>query len=121
MRMAIRYLTTFTYDTQVSESQNALRAKPASDVRQRLIDYSVTVDPTARIFSYTDYWGTQVDCFGVIGRHTRLTVVADSSPPEPTTSTKASAIWLLWNMARQPTIPQTAKKVASGLPQEPRP
>jgi transglutaminase-like putative cysteine protease len=78
MRMAIRYLTTFTYDTHVSESQNALRAKPVSDGRQRLIDYSVTVDPAARIFSYTDYWGTQVDCFGVIGRHTRLTVVADS-------------------------------------------
>jgi transglutaminase-like putative cysteine protease len=36
------------------------------------------VDPTARIYSYTDYWGTQVDCFGVIGRHTRLTVVADA-------------------------------------------
>jgi transglutaminase-like putative cysteine protease len=78
MRMAIRYLTTYTYDTEVSESQNALRAKPITDDRQRLIDYSVTVDPTARIFSYADYWGTQVDCFGVIGRHTRLVVVADS-------------------------------------------
>jgi transglutaminase-like putative cysteine protease len=88
MRITIRYLTTFTYDTHVSESQNALRAKPASDGRQRLIDYSVTVDPKARIYSYTDYWGTQVDCFGVIGRHTRLTVVADSvvetfATPEP--------------------------------------
>lgn len=78
MRMTIRYLMTFTYDTHVSESQNALRAKPATDGRQRLIGYSVTVDPAARIFSYTDYWGTQVDCFGVIGRHTRLTVVADA-------------------------------------------
>ena len=51
MRMAIRYLTTFTYDTHVSESQNALRAKPASGGRQLLVNYSVTVDPAARIFS----------------------------------------------------------------------
>jgi transglutaminase-like putative cysteine protease len=45
MRMTIRYLTTFTYDTHVSESQNALRAKPASDERQRLLAYSVTAMP----------------------------------------------------------------------------
>lgn len=78
MHLEIRYLTTFTYDTAVSESQNALRARPVSDGRQRLIKYSVTVDPPAQIVSYTDYWGTQVDCFGVVGRHTRLTVSADS-------------------------------------------
>lgn len=78
MRMNIRYLTTFTYDTEVSESHNELRAKPADTRRQRLVDYSVTIDPMARLFSYYDYWGTQVDTFSVIGRHTRLVVVADS-------------------------------------------
>ena len=78
MRMSIRYLTTFTYDAHVSESHNALRAKPTTDDRQTLLDYTVTVDPPARLYSHIDYWGTQVDSFGVIGRHTRLTVAADS-------------------------------------------
>ena len=78
MEISIRYLTTFTYDTHVSESHNALRACPADDDVQRLVRYAVTVDPEARIASYTDYWGTRVDTFGVVGNHTRLTVVADA-------------------------------------------
>jgi transglutaminase-like putative cysteine protease len=78
MRVAIRYLTTYTYDTHVSESNNALRACPAEGPSQRLLRYAVRVDPEARIVSYRDYWGTRVDCFGIIGHHTRLTVVADA-------------------------------------------
>lgn len=78
MRIAIRYLTTFTYDADVSESHNALRACPAQDPHQQLIRYGVQVDPAARIVSHTDYWGTRVDSFGVVGRHTRLTVAADA-------------------------------------------
>ena len=69
MRMAIRYLMTYTYDAEVTESHNALRAKPADNERQKLISYTVSVDPSARIYAYEDYWGTQVDSFGVIGRH----------------------------------------------------
>jgi len=100
MRMAIRYLTTFTYDTAVSESQNALRARPVSDHRQQLREYYVSVDPTVRITSHLDYWGTQVDCFGVVGRHTRLTVVADSvvetlavDPPVPDAMWPPAVSW----------------------------
>ncbi|NNC93708.1 MAG: transglutaminase family protein, partial [Acidimicrobiia bacterium] len=78
MEIAIRYLTTFTYDTHVSESHNALRACPASTGTQQLVRYSVTVDPEARISSHHDYWGTRVDSFGVVGNHSRLTVVADA-------------------------------------------
>lgn len=78
MHLAIRYLTTFTYDAEVSESHNALRACPAQLPHQRLVRYGVQVDPEARIESYRDYWGTRVDSFGIVGRHTRLTVAADA-------------------------------------------
>lgn len=78
MHIAIRYLTNFTYDTEVSESHNALRACPAESANQRLLRYSVRVDPESRVFSHRDYWGTRVDTFGIVGRHTRLTVVADA-------------------------------------------
>ncbi len=40
--------------------------------------YGVQVDPDARLLSYEDYWGTRVDTFGVVGKHTRLTVAADA-------------------------------------------
>lgn len=90
MHIAIRYLTTFTYDAEISESHNALRACPAEHAHQRLVRYGVQVDPDARIVSHRDYWGTRVDSFGIVGKHTRLTVVADaevetSEPPHPTT------------------------------------
>lgn len=88
MHVAIRYLMTFTYDAEVSESHNALRACPAQTGHQRLSRYSVEIDPDARIVSHVDYWGTRVDSFGVVGKHTRLTVAADAevetgAPPQP--------------------------------------
>lgn len=88
MHLALRYVTTFTYDTEVSESHNSLRASPAQTPHQRLLRYEVDVSPTSRIVSYHDYWGTRVDSFGVVGKHSRLTVAADaevetSSPTSP--------------------------------------
>ena len=88
MHLALRYVTTFTYDTEVSESHNCLRAAPAETPHQQLVRYHVDVAPAARIVSHRDYWGTRVDSFGVVGKHTRLTVAADAevetaAPPEP--------------------------------------
>lgn len=79
MRFDIRYRTLFTYNEQVSESQNELRACPTSDDCQRLLDYRVVVHPTARVFSYVDYWGTRVDSFGLRRPHHALEVVAEAS------------------------------------------
>ena len=88
MNISIRYLTTYTYDVDVSDSHNALRACPADGNGQTLRRYEVQVDPFARVVSYQDYWGTRVDCFGIVDKHTRLTVVADAEvettvPPRP--------------------------------------
>ncbi len=88
MQLSIRYLTRYTYGVQVGESQNALRACPADTESQRLLSYQLTVDPPANVLSYTDYWGTRVDVFGINHLHTRLTLVADanvetSNPRQP--------------------------------------
>lgn len=89
MQLSIRYLMGYSYETEVSDSHNALRACPAATDTQKLIRYDVTVDPAARVSSHVDYWGTQVETFGITRPHTRLTVVADSvvetsapAPPE---------------------------------------
>lgn len=76
MRLDIRYVTRFDYSDAVVESQNELRACPASDVHQQVVHYRVTTDPVARVSSYVDYWGTRVDTFGVAAPHQRLQVTA---------------------------------------------
>ncbi len=78
MRLDIRYRTRFAYTGPVRESQNELRACPASDVRQQLVSYRVSTTPAARVFSFTDYWGTRVDTFGVTPTHRNLEVVAEA-------------------------------------------
>lgn len=88
MRLEIRYVNEFAYQEPAWESHNLLRACPADDGHQELINYRVDVTPAARIHSYTDYWGTRVDEFGIVEPHTRLRVEAESTvettePPFP--------------------------------------
>ncbi len=79
MRFDIRYRTKFSYDAAVSESHNELRACPVTDAHQRLVTYRVGVAPPARPLSFTDYWGTRVDAFGVRLPHRVLEVVAEAT------------------------------------------
>jgi len=89
MRLAIRYATAYIYGVEVGESQNALRVCPADSYTQRLLDYTLSIDPSTELVSFTDYWGTRVDLFGINERHTRLAIVADAhvetvEPVQPT-------------------------------------
>ncbi len=79
MRFDIRYHTRFRYEPAVSESHNELRACPVTDDHQRLVTYRVGVAPAARPLSFTDYWGTRVDAFGVRAPHRLLEVVAEAT------------------------------------------
>ncbi len=79
MRLDICYRTRFAFDAPVRESQNEMRACPVSDERQQLLSYRVIVEPSARMLSFTDYWGTRVDHFGVTDAHTALEVTAEAS------------------------------------------
>jgi len=76
MRLDIRYVTRFDYGSGVVESQNELRACPASDEHQQVVHYRVTTTPASRVSSYVDYWGTRVDTFGIAAVHELLEVVA---------------------------------------------
>ena len=78
MRLEIRYLNRFAYTEPAWESHNLLRACPTSDEHQRLIDYRVQVAPEARVNSFTDYWGTRVDEFGIKEPHQTLLVSAEA-------------------------------------------
>ena len=78
VRIAISYRSVFSYDEAVAESHNELRACPRSSRDQRLVSYRVTTEPSSRVFSYTDYWGTRVDTFGIRAPHHELVVTAES-------------------------------------------
>ena len=88
MHLQLRYVTRFLYPSPVWDSHNALRAKPAVDEFQSLQGYSVTTTPQARVFTYVDNWGTEVNVFSIGEEHTELIVDAratvDTSPrPAP--------------------------------------
>jgi transglutaminase-like putative cysteine protease len=79
MRFDIRYSCRFVYDDLVRESQNELRACPLSDEHQHLVAYRVQTTPPSRVLSFTDWWGTRVDAFGVREPHLVLDVVAEAT------------------------------------------
>ena len=88
MNFAIRYLTTYTYDTDVADNLNALRVKPAANGRQRCDEFSVRLDPEVRLHRHNDYFGTEVVEFEVSRPHRKLTIdvrarVSTKSQPEP--------------------------------------
>lgn len=87
MHLAIRYISRFEYDEPVRESHNMLRACPADTEHQRLLSYRVRTSPSARLMTFTDYWGTRVDAFGITEPHRFLQVIAEAAvetSPAPT-------------------------------------
>ncbi|UUY03716.1 transglutaminase family protein [Svornostia abyssi] len=88
MHFAIRYLTEYRYDHDVTDNLNALRVRPATTSNQRLDDFQVRVDPESRIGRHEDYFGTDVLEFGVSRPHDHLTIdvrarVVTGEPVEP--------------------------------------
>ncbi len=102
MNFAIRYLTEYRYDGDVTDNLNALRVRPASTARQRVDEFSVRIDPETRLHRHTDYFGTEVVEFAVTEPHDHLTIdvraraatTAPGPPPEAEWSALVSADYL---------------------------
>jgi transglutaminase-like putative cysteine protease len=88
MNFAIRYLTEYSYDAPVSDNLNALRVRPATTSTQRCDEFSLRLDPEARVSRHADYFGTEVLEFGIAKPHDHMSIdvrarVVTSEPPEP--------------------------------------
>jgi transglutaminase-like putative cysteine protease len=88
MHFAIRFLTEYVYDTPVSDNLNALRVRPATTSTQRCDEFTVRIDPEARVGRHSDYFGTEVLEFGIVRPHTRMSIdvrarVVTADPPDP--------------------------------------
>jgi transglutaminase-like putative cysteine protease len=88
MHFSIRFLTEYVYDGSVTDNLNALRVRPATTSSQRCDEFTVRIDPEARVGRHSDYFGTEVLEFGIVRPHTRMSIdvrarVVTAEPPDP--------------------------------------
>jgi transglutaminase-like putative cysteine protease len=93
MNFAIRYLTEYRYEAEVTDNLNALRVKPATTATQRVDDFVVRVEPESRLHQHYDYFGTAVIEFGISRPHDHLSIdvrarVKTGAPEDP-----PEAVW----------------------------
>ncbi len=90
MFYAIRHFTRYRYSRSVWQSMMEVRMHPRSEGNQRCFVFQLSVNPRARIFGYTDFYGNLVHHFDLPSRHTQLTIISDA----------------LVNIDPQPSIPE---------------
>jgi transglutaminase-like putative cysteine protease len=78
MFYAIRHFTRYRYSRFVWQSMMEVRMHPRSEGNQRCFVFQLSVNPRARIFGYTDFYGNLVHHFDLPSRHGQLTIIADA-------------------------------------------
>src|SRR4030088_2014087 len=78
MRYTIAHRTRYLYPVPVHESHTIVHLQPRSDFSQYCTRYEITVSPRARVFSYADRYGNDVQHFAVLPEHDTLEVIARS-------------------------------------------
>ncbi len=79
MLLEIRHVTQYHYDAPVRESVMELWMQPQKTATQRLVSFSLELEPQAQVFSYADSFGNAVYHFDVPQPHTRLDILAHSA------------------------------------------
>ena len=113
MEYELIHKTEYSYAEPVTVSQHAARLEPVVEGRQRVSDFSLSIQPKpAAVSSRLDYFGNKVTVFGIRELHRALVVEARSrvvvhplTPPVPSLSppwTQMSARF------RDPVSPQDA-------------
>jgi transglutaminase-like putative cysteine protease len=75
-RLEVVHSTTYSYAAAVTSSYNEVRMTPITDLHQTTGNVSFTIDPSAPIRRYWDYWGTQVIEFDITEPHNRLALTS---------------------------------------------
>ena len=79
MEFTILHQTTYRYPGKIHESYSVVHLRPRSDSTQYCTKYELNVAPRARIFSYSDRFGNDVQHFAVLPDHDVLSIIARSS------------------------------------------
>jgi transglutaminase-like putative cysteine protease len=92
-RMAVQHTTTYRYSREVRASFNEVRAIPQNNQFQTVLEATVTTTPSAPLFRYRDYWGTEVLAFDIAGAHDLLQVRASAVVETLPRTDPPSASW----------------------------
>jgi transglutaminase-like putative cysteine protease len=79
VEFTILHQTTYRYPGKIHESYSIVRLRPRSDSSQYCTKYELNVSPRARVFSYSDRFGNDVQHFAVLPDHDVLSIIARSS------------------------------------------
>ena len=74
----IRHVTRHRYENPVSESVMEVRKCPLSEGQQRCLNFTLTVNPSATIFSLQEKIGNTVHHFDIPQTHSQLSVTAEA-------------------------------------------
>ena len=79
MRLDIRHVTRYRYDSPVTDSVNEIRLSPRTDERQACYQHRLIVEPNVQLQSYEDYFGNRVHSFTAYNPHAELVITAHST------------------------------------------
>ena len=99
MRFSLTYHAEYRYSEPVFDQHNILRVKPATTPLQRVRNFKLTLQPTARTRLHTDYFGTEAIQCGVAAEHDRLAITAEA---DVTTSVPGEPPAGCWEAVRPP-------------------
>jgi len=74
----VEHETLYRYPRSVTESYTVTHLQPRTNLRQYCTGYALDVTPHARVFSYVDRFGNDVQHFAIVPEHTELRIVARS-------------------------------------------
>ncbi|NOT62582.1 MAG: transglutaminase family protein [Acidobacteria bacterium] len=78
MKLRVEHITTFTYDSPISEAYTEMRLAPLDLGGQRRTAFELVAEPRGDVISYLDRFGNEVHYFDVLNSHQQLTVTARS-------------------------------------------
>ncbi len=97
MFYAIRHFTRYRYSRPVWQSMMEVRMHPRSENNQRCFTFQLSVNPRARIFSYTDHRANVIHHFDLPSPHRQLTIISDAlvnvEAPKDLPETMEFAAW----------------------------
>jgi transglutaminase-like putative cysteine protease len=74
----VEHETIYEYPRSVTESYTVVHLQPRTNLHQYCTGYKLDVTPSARVFSYVDRFGNDVQHFAIVPEHTELRIVARS-------------------------------------------
>ncbi|MDX6744732.1 transglutaminase family protein [Actinocorallia sp. A-T 12471] len=86
-RLQITHTTRVSYDGDARASYNEVRMAPLTLPGQTVLGNRLTIEPHVPVWSYWDYWGSEVSSFDLQAAHHSLVLVArstvETSEPPP--------------------------------------